>query len=261
MLNNINSKYLNWGVLVLCAFLAVLTLKGLRSFTHDEVYPQRTISASGEGEAFAIPDVASFSFGATEVGATVKDAQEKVDAKIAKALDAVKGSGVEDKDIKTVSYNVYPKYEWEQIYCITTPCLGGKNVLKGYEVSQTISVKVRETEKAGDLVTKIGASGLNNISNLEFTVDDRDVYVAKAREEAIAKAKENAKKMAKSLGVRLGKVLYFNENGGYPIYYGEKGMGGDMVTAVAPQAMATRAELPTGETRITSNVSITFEIK
>jgi uncharacterized protein YggE len=261
---NINTKYVNWAVGLLCIFLAVLSLTGLKrlGYIGKEIYPQRTIMASGEGEAYAIPDIASFSFGSTESGDTVKEAQKKVDAKINKALSAIKDAGVEEKDIKTVGYNVYPKYEWEQIYCITTPCPGGKNVLKGYEVSQTISVKVRDTSKAGDLITKIGTVGVTNISGLEFTVDDREKYVSMAREQAIAKAKANAKQMAKDLGVRLGKLMYFNENGNYPMYYGmdaKAGMGGEMMqTSVAP---AVRAEVPTGETKITSSVSITYEIK
>jgi uncharacterized protein YggE len=264
MLQNVNSKYLNWTVLALLAFLIVLTISGLRRFGNigQEIYPQRTIMATGEGEAFAVPDIASFSFGATETADTVADAQAKVDGKIAKALEAVKKAGVEEKDIKTIDYSVSPNYEWQQIYCITTPCPPGKNVLKGYQVSQTISIKVRNTEKAGELITAIGGLNLNNVSGIQFTVDDRDKYVAQAREEAIAKAKENAQKMAKELGVRLGKLMYFNDNSGYPVPYAAEGMGGDMrVSAVASQAMNTKAEIPTGENRITANVSLTYEIK
>lgn len=224
----------------------------------NELYPQSTIMVSGEGEAYAIPDIASFNFTVTEVSDTVKQAQEKLDQKINKALSAVRDAGVEDKDIKTTNYNVYPKYEWNQIYCITTPCPQGKNELVGYEVSQTITVKVRETEKAADLVTKVGAVDVSNISGLEFTVDDREKYEAEAREQAIAKAKAEAKTLSKQLGVRLVKILSFNEEGNYPMYYGMGGAESDMVkSSIAP----ARAELPTGETKITSRINITYEIR
>ncbi|HEY4516028.1 MAG TPA: SIMPL domain-containing protein [Candidatus Paceibacterota bacterium] len=254
------SKYTAWAIFLLACFLLVQVITGLKrmSYIGKEIYPQRTIMVMGEGEAFAVPDIGSFSFSVTESGATVKEAQEKADTKINKALSSVREAGVEDKDIKTTGYNVYPRYEWEQIYCITTPCPGGKNVLNGYEVSQTITVKVRDTEKAGDLVTKVGAVGVSNISGLDFTVDDREKYVAMAREQAIEKAKENAKKLAKDLDVRLGKMLYFNDNSGYPTpYYGE-GMGGDMVRS---SAAPMKAEIPVGESKITSQVSLTYEIK
>ncbi len=257
-------RLLKWASLSLVFFSIFLLVKIVTDFKKlpnagREIYPQSTIMVNGTGEAYAIPDIASFDFSVVETGATVATAQEKVDTKIARALEAIKDSGIEDKDINTTSYNVYPKYEWEQIVCITYPCPQGKNTLTGYEVNQTISVKVRDTEKAGDLVTKVGAIGVSNISGVEFRVDDREKYVAQAREEAIAEAKENAKKLADQLGVRLGKILYFNDNnGGYPMPYYAEGMGGDMrVSSVAP----AKAELPIGESKITSQISITYEIR
>lgn len=256
-------RIIKWVSISLVFFSIFLLVKIVTDFKKlpnagREIYPQSTIMVSGSGEAYAIPDVASFDFSVIETGDTVASAQEKVDAKIAKALESVKQAGVEDKDIQTVGYNVYPKYEWEQIVCITYPCPQGKNKLTGYEVNQSISVKVRDTEKAGDLVTKVGAIGVSNISGLQFKVDDREKFVAEAREKAITEAKDNAKKLAKQLGVRLGRILYFNDNSAYP-YYAE-GMGGASdikVSAVAPQ----RAELPVGESKITAQVNITYEIR
>lgn len=234
-------------------------------YVGKEVYPQSTITVTGQGEAYAIPDIATFDFTVTEVGDTVQQAQEKLDQKINKSLAAVRESGVEDKDIKTTNYNVYPKYEWNQAPCplsangIVRPCPPGKNVLVGYEVSETITVKVRDTKKAADLVTKVGAADVSNISGLQFTVDDREKYMAQAREDAINEAKAKAKVLAKELGVGLGKILYYNDNSGPQPYYAS-GMGGsDAVMAAAP--MVAKAELPTGESKITSSVSITYEIK
>jgi uncharacterized protein YggE len=242
----------------------VRVFSDLKRFSNigKEVYPQSTIMVSGTGEAYAIPDIASFNFSVTELGDTVKQAQEKLDQKINKALSAIKEAGIAEKDIKTLSYNVYPKYEWEQKYCaqmIGVTCAPGKNVLKGYEVSQTILIKVRDTEKVGDLVTKVGAVGISNISGVEFTVDDRDKYVAEARMEAIAKAKEKAKVLAKELGVSLGKMLYYNDNSVYPMYADAK--GGGMMADSASMAPMMKAELPTGETKITADISITYELK
>jgi len=256
------SKWTAISLVLLSAFLLVKTVGDLKRLSNigKEVYPQSTIMVSGSGEAYAVPDIASFSFSVVETGGTVKQAQEKVDAKINKALVAMREGSVEEKDIKTTGYNVYPKYEWSEIRCITYPCPTGKNILVGYEVNQTILVKIRDTEKAGDLVTKVGAVGVSNISNLEFSVDDREEYVAQAREEAIAEAKSKAKELAKQLGVRLGKMMYYNENGNYPIYGYAEGKGGGMdmaVSSIAPRV----AELPTGETKITSDITITYEIK
>ncbi len=254
-------KWASIALLLLSAFLLVQVVVGLKKIPNvgKEIYPQSTIMANGTGEAFAIPDVASFSFTVTEASEDVASAQGLLDKKIAQVLGDIKEAGIEDKDIKTTSYNVYPKYEWNQVQCFAYPCPQGKNELIGYEVTQTILVKVRETAKAGELVSKVGESNVSNISGLEFTIDDREKYVAEARKQAIEKAKEEAKLLAKQLGVRLGKMMYYTDNNGYPMpYYGaEMGMGGDMKAVSAP----TRAELPAGETKITSNITITYEIK
>lgn len=253
-------KWASISLLFFSIFLLVKIIGDLKRLPNagKEIYPQSTVTVSGRGETYAIPDIASFNFSIIENGATVAAAQEKVEGKLSKSLDAIKQSGIEDKDIQTISYNVNPKYEWEQVMCITYPCPIGKNRLTGYEVSQTIVVKVRDIEKAGDLVTKVGAIGVSNISGLEFKVDDREKYVAEARKIAIEQAKDNAKKLAKQLGVRLGKIVYYTDNSGYMPYYGEGMGGGDMMKSATVSSSAT---LPAGESKIESNISITYEIR
>ncbi len=277
MLNNFlgedgAKRITQWIVLSLVFLSLFLLVKVLGDFKRlpnigKEVYPQSTIVVSGTGEALAIPDIATFSFSVTETASTVKAAQDKATKKINNALAVVKEAGVEDKDIQTSNYNVYPKYEYSSSICpqplrtdVSSPiyCPPGKQVLTGYEVDQTITVKVRKIETAGDLVTKVGAVAVSNISGVQFEVDNREQFVSEARNKAITDAKAKAKELAKQLGVRLGSIISYNENGNYPIYYGAMSKGGaDMMTASAP----VPAELPQGQTKITSNVSITYEIR
>jgi len=256
-------KVLKWfmiTILLLSTFLAVQVLIGLKKFRYigRDIYPQTTITVSGEGEAFALPDIATFSFSVVEVGETVAEAQEKVQTKIAKALSSLEDSDVEEKDIKTTNYSFYPKYEWNRIVCITLPCPSGKNILIGYEVNQRITVKVREIDQAGDLVTKIGSLGATNVSGVNFEVDDREKYVSQAREEAIKEAKEKAKKLAKELDVKLVKIIFFNELGNNGPRYGYDGLNS---VAEGISALSVVADLPAGETKITSKVNITYEIR
>jgi len=113
------SKWTAISLILLSAFLLMKVIADFKKLPNigKEIYPQSTIMVTGKGEAYAIPDVATFSFSVVELGDTVKQAQEKADQKINKTLAAVRESGVQDKDIKTTNYNVYPKYEWNQ-----TPC-------------------------------------------------------------------------------------------------------------------------------------------
>jgi uncharacterized protein YggE len=254
--------------ILLAVFLGVKAINTIKEYSYigKGVYPTNTITVSGTGEVFSIPDTGSFSFSVNETGKAVKDAQDKASTKMNAILEALKGMGIEDKDIKTVGYNSGPKYEWRQATCPpydpsnpTYYCPPGKNILTGYEVSQTISVKVRKTDDAGVALTKVGELGATNISSLEFVVDDMDAVKAEARDKAITDAKDKAKVLSKSLGINLVKIISFSDSGDYPpVYYGAssmelKAMGGDAVPAV-PQ-------VPVGENKIVSNVSITYEVR
>jgi uncharacterized protein YggE len=75
---------------------------------------------------------------------------------------------------------------------------------------------------------------------------------------AIDEAKEKAKVLSKDLGVSLVRIVNFSENGNIPMMYGKGMMATD---SVASAPVAPSPELPTGENKITSNVTITYEIR
>jgi uncharacterized protein YggE len=247
--------------ILLVVFLAVLSIKEIKSigYVGKDTPIMNSISVNGKGEAVSIPDIATFSFSVTETAKTVAEAQAKATEKTNSALSAVKAGGVADKDIKTLSYSINPHYEYTQGACTTYGCPGGKSVLTGYDVSQTIQVKVRDLTKAGALFDSIGSVGVQNVNGLAFSIDNIDSVKAVARAEAIAQAKTKAQKIAKDLGVTLVRITSFYDSSDdviYP-YARDAAMGGAEtmnIKAVAPQ-------IPTGEQKITANVSITYEIR
>lgn len=242
---------------VLTLFLLVKTFDALATFGKGDMPYMNTITVEGTGEATAIPDTAMIGYSVTETGATVGEAQTKATEKMNAALAFLKDAGVEEKDTKTTSYNVYPEYEYQQpCYYGTCPVQSNPRII-GYQVSQSIEVKVRDTEKAGEILQGLGDVGVQNIYGPNFTVDDEDATREEARSEAIAEARAKAKRLAKELGVGLGKVVSFYENtGGYP-YYGE-GYGGAMDASMTKEAPAPN--LPVGENETSVSVSITYEI-
>lgn len=249
-------------IIIFAIFLAVEAISIVKKYPYANGYSD-VIVVNGKGEVFAIPDTGMFSFSVVEDGKTVKEAQDKSNKKMKSILDSIKSMGIEEKDIKTVGYYSNPKYEYSQTICTQSYpsyCPPGKQILTGYEVSQTISVKVRDTDKAGDALTKVGSLGATNISGLSFVVDDEDKVKTEARTKAIADAKAQAKVLAKSLGVKLGKVVSFSESGNYPMpYYG--GVMMDKAVSARAEIAPTSPELPVGENEIISNVSITYEIR
>jgi hypothetical protein len=255
----LNSKYIRFVAVVLAAFLLVQTLGALKSIDTIGVSPTtpNTISVSGTGEAFSVPDIATFSFGASATGKTVDDAQKQVTTIINAALAKVKKLGVEDKDVQTIDYSANPKYEYNQIVCVAYPCPPGKQTLVGYEVRETISVKVRKVADAGTILGAIGGTGVTDVSGLSFTVDDPSKVEAEARTKAIADAKSKAEELAKELGVRLVRIVSFSENGGgypQPMF-----LKADMATGMGGASSAP--SIPVGQNKVTSNVSITYEIR
>ncbi len=263
MFNTVEGKrILKFGGLVLImlvVFLVVEVIYTLRLTAHvsESTPAMNVITVNGKGEVLAVPDIANFTFGADETAKTVSDAQKAVTDKVNKGIDIAKAAGVDEKDIKTVSYNIFPHYQYTQTVCSVNYCPPGKQVIDGYEVSQTIQVKVRDTAKAGDILGKLGAVQLNNISGLNFTIDDEDKVLTEAKDKAIADAQQKAKDLARSLGVHLGKIVSFGDNG-YPMpIYAQSAMKETMLGA----GDAANVQVPAGQNTITSNVSITYEIK
>lgn len=219
------------------------------------------ITLSGHGEMKALPDIATVYFTISKDAKTVKEAQDEV-AQIEKlVLDLLKKNKVADKDIKTENASFYPKYRWVS-NTVTLPCVGGdcpitgENVIVGYTASESITVKVRQIDDAGKIIQGLGETGVSNLNGPSFMIDDEDLLKAEARKKAIEDAKEKAEVLAKDLGVRLVRVTNFNESGNYayPMMYSSK----DMMNARAESAPAS---LPKGENTISSDVTITYEIR
>lgn len=244
------------AVLVLLAlFLLVKTWD--TAFGRDISDPYNTITVEGTGTAAMVPDTARITFtvmeSATEVGAAQDAATKRTDD----ALASLEEMDIEERDVKTLSYNVSPKYEYSQQPCYPGMiCPTGTPRIVGYDVSQTVEVKVRDTAKAGDVLAALGGLGVQNISGPQFVVDDESAVTAEARAEAIEEARAKAKELAGDLGVRLGKVVSFSE-GGYGSPYGY-GKGGDMMMEASAQRVPT---LPVGENETEITVMITYEIR
>ena len=242
----------------LALFLALQSVSVLKSWGAP-VDPTKaaSITVSGSGKISAKPDIAAFSFSVDEQAATAKEAQVKAAALTNKAIAYLKNQGIEDKDIKTEGYNSNPRYEYRNQACpVNLPCPSNQ-VLVGYEVTQSVQVKVRKTNNAGAVLAGLTQVGVKNIGGLSLTLDNPDVITGQARQKAIDDAKAKAGVLASQLGVQLVRITDFQEgNNNRPIMYASKGMVPQMATdaAVAPQ-------IPTGENDYTSNVTITYEIR
>lgn len=258
-------KYIDLGAKVgiaaiafLALFLLTKVISEIKSIGKNEPY-YNSISLTGDGEVVAIADIGKFSFTVDETSESVDSAQKMATNKINKALDALRGQGVEDKDIKTLDYHINPKYQWvpDVKNCSGPHGCSGNSEIVGYDVNHTIEVKVRDTKRAGEFLTLVGAQGIGNISGLQFSVDDEDTLKQEAISKAIADAKLKAEKLSKDLGLKIEKIIgYSEENYSYPMY--DKGMGGG--EGVIRVATPLPPQVPIGENVVTARVFVTFEL-
>jgi len=220
-----------------------------------------TISVSGEGEVLAVPDVGQFSFSVNATADDAATAQEESGTKINTILAYLTDQGIADKDIKTQNYNLYPQYRYEERICVAgnSYCPPGERVADGFEVSQTVSVKIRQTDTSGAVIAGVGERGATNISGLNFTIDDTDALKAEARALAIQDAQTKAGVLAEQLGVQIVRMSYYSEDGGnYQPYYKERTMN----YAMEDEASSFEgADMPVGEDSTTVQVNITYEVK
>lgn len=249
---------------------------------------QNVITVTGHGDVNVKPDTTKFTISASGSAKDVKTSQEIVSKKIKDAIVALKKAGVLDKDIKTLQLDTYPKYSSRTTSCVSNvkvpagvsstrnkgvavstiepamvkapDCTNQTSEIVGYDTRQSLEIKISNidknpmmAEKAIAAVGKIGVetSGLNNF------VDNTEELKSIARTKAVKEAKEKAEDIARALGVDLGKITSFSENSSDNIYpYAMRsakfGMGASDMEV---------SSLPTGESKITTDVVITYSLE
>ena len=257
-MNNDKSKKYFWIFLdILIAGLVInlffFVMPMLKSIV-DSRLPARTFSVSAEGKTTVKPDLATFSFSVVTEGADLVKVVDENNKQLASAIKYVKDQGIPEEDLKTTQYSLNPKYEYDEAR--------RRSFIVGYELTQTVLVKVKKLEenlgKVSAILGSLPELGVNQVSGVSFTVENPDEFLAKARKEAFERARAKAQAMVKAMGVGLGQIVNFNEFSGGPIYplYEKFGRGGALDVA-AP----TPAPIEPGTEEITVNVSITYAIR
>jgi hypothetical protein len=245
------------GAAAVIALLAY-TYATLSDARYKNVGPT-VITVTGLGEVTAIPDIATFTLSVNAREEDAASAKSKSAETINAILAYLREQGIEERDIKTSYYSLSPRYEYERQPCpVGSYCPPGEQQLVGWEVTQTLEVKVRNVDDVGMLLSGVAELGATNVSGPTLTIDDDERYKSEAREQAIAKAQAKAVVLAEDLGVRLVRMTGYWENEGPMPYYG-MGLGGAEMKADV--AMAPVPEIPVGENTIVSSVSLSYLVR
>ena len=205
--------------------------------------PEARIIVIGEGSVSAAPDYARITSGVTARAKTAKEASDADAKAMAAILAALQSAGIEQKDIQTSRFSIQPVY--------TSPGPNMEQRLSGFNVSNQVSVTIRQIDKVGDILDRLVTAGATDAGNVEFLHADPSKTLDRAREAAMADARRKAELYARAAGLALGGVAWVTED--------------SAASAFTPK-VAMRAVLPgsvpiaTGEDTLQVRITVGFEI-
>lgn len=230
--------------------LATLCLAALPATANpatSNVAPDSTlVSISARAEASRVPDVATLSAGvvtqATQAEAAMRDNARQMN----QVMSAIRAAGVAEKDIRTSGIDVNPQYRRTQDDQPPT--------ITGYQASNTVSLKVRDIARLGDVLDALVASGANQINGPSFEIDQPDAVYDEARRAALEKARARAAMYAEALGLRVRRIVSISEGGGtappMPM----------MAMRAAAYDSAGSTPVAPGETTLSAELAVVFEL-
>lgn len=210
-----------------------------------------SLSVSGQGKVSIKPDMAYITTGVNTEAKTARDAQTQNNQLMAKVTAALKGQGIAENDIKTISYNLSPRYDY-----IALKDGGGKQQLAGYTVFNQVQVTVRDINSVGKTLDTVITAGANVSGGINFTLSDGNMEkaYANALTAALKNAEGKAGVLAKGLGISLGKPKEVIEGGSVPppVVYAERAYD-------AAKSMAAEVPVSVGQMEVNASVGLRYE--
>lgn len=242
-------------ILSLVGMIILGVVVSLAFYFPNQPNKEDRFSVIGSGTVYAKADIANITIGLkTEVKKTAAEVTKENSEQMNDIIEAVKELGVEEKDIKTTDFRLNPVYTWVE--------KEGQKLL-GYEISQNISLKVRDLNKISDIITQATDKGANQIGNISFTIDDEYELKNEARKLAIEKAKEKAEAIATESGMKLGKIKSVYENSYQPpIAYDYSNAYKEMRLESQDQGAGVAVSgIEAGQNEIKVEVTLMYEVK
>lgn len=201
-------------------------------------------SVTGEGKAEIKPDFATLRVGVSANAPTVEEAQSQMNSSINKVTDALKNAGIAEADIQTENYNVNPNYDYTS----------ARQKITDYMANTNIVIKIRDLQKANQIIDLVTQNGANQVGGLTFENADKSAAEDEARTKAVEDAKKKAAHAAKVAGFNLGKLVNYQESfGGQPpiIYAADRAqVGGGGNTQIEP-----------GTNEVVVSVTLSYEVR
>lgn len=237
------------AVLLLLASLALLATACTRSDTIN-VTPSTEppgVTVTGRGEVEAPPDTGYITLGVQVTAGTVAEAREQAATAAAAVIAAVKDAGVAAADIQTGNLAIQPEYD----YPSREPPR-----LTGYQVTNTVSVRVRQLDRFATVIDEAAAAGGDAVivHSLRFDYDDPARLADEARELAMADARRKAEQLARLAGVSLAAPIAITEGTG-------AGPVGRFDEAAFTRQAGASTPIEIGTGRVTVDIAVRWSIR
>lgn len=171
------------------------------------------IWVTGTGTKELPSDIAKVFLGVESKEETVKEARQNAAEAMTAVLDAIRALGVDDDDIVTTSFNIYPQTVWIEV----TDSTGRHSEprITGYTVTNNVQVTVRDIDLLDEVIDAAADRGgdLIRVNSISFTVANPEQHGAETRQLAAADARAKAQLYATAMGVNLGPLVYLTELG------------------------------------------------
>ena len=203
-----------------------------------------TLTVTGSAAVTLKADYAQVSVGVSTRAATVEAATAQNGEAIRSVIAALTQAGIPEEDIATSSYSVYAEYDYQS----------GEAKLTGYNVSNQLTVIIRDMTAIGATLDKATAAGANNIFNVQFCSTQSATAQDEAMTYAVQDALRKGRLLAQAAGLQLGSITDITENSG--AHY----VVSTTFKAEAARDMSSNVILP-DDLSVTASVTVTFELK
>ena len=214
------------------------------------------ISVVGESTISVKPDIAILDIGVETFAESVALARQFAAKEMGSVISTLKKQGVDDSDIQTSRLNISPSYDYEEI--MVRGKRTGRQVLTGYFVNNVVKVRIRELEKAGEVIDRTASAGGDSIriNGISFTVDDLSPYKVLLRKAAVEDSLVKANHYATESGVTLGPLISLSETIAPAIQSFQK----DMAFGMRAMSESMPTSVSGGELDIHHSIQATFAI-
>lgn len=193
----------------------------------------------GKGSVSVRPDAAEVIIGVVTENVQLEIAQQENARITTQVINSIKAKGVASKYIQTQNYNIRANYDY----------INGRQVFRGYEVSNNIRVIIRNISTVGEIIDTAVSNGANSLGGIIFTISDETTHYNEALRLAVKDAQNKASVVANELKVKLNII---------PILINEQNEEGVTPLVMTLKNTSSSTPIEAGENIINADIEAVF---